>query len=123
LPDGLTFQVDLGDRLGCDVYYGYFDERFEASLFAEVLQSGATMLDVVSRLFYKPEYETNYQAAAKNAAVFARASQDEQALSSLMRDTGEVWRQLFGDLDQLRTGRLLAFPRSGVPTRWPAARS
>ena len=52
----------------------------------------------------------------KNAAVFARASQDEQAMSSLMRDTGEeYWRQLFGDLDQLRTGRLLAFLRERRP--------
>ena len=76
----------------------------------------ATMLDVVSRLFYKPEYETNYQAAAKNAAIFARASQDEQSMSSLMRDTGEeYWRQLFGDFDQLRTGRLLAFLRQRRP--------
>ena len=59
---------------------------------------------------------SNYQAAVKNAAVFARASEDEQAMSSLMRETGEeYWRQLFGDLDQLRTGRLLAFLRERRP--------
>ena len=98
---------------------GFIDRRPPAPpvpLGGGVYCVSATMLDVVSRLFYKPEYETNYQAAVKNAAVFARASEDEQAMSSLMRDTGEeYWRQLFGDLDQLRTGRLLAFLRERRP--------
>jgi hypothetical protein len=98
---------------------GFIDRRPPAPpvpLGGGVYCVSATMLDVVSRLFYKPQYETNYQAAAKNAGIFARASQDEQAMSSLMRDTGEeYWRQLFGDLDQLRTGRLLAFLRGRRP--------
>lgn len=98
---------------------GFIDRRPPAPpvpLGGGVYCVSATMLDVVSRLFYKPEYETNYQAAVKNATVFAQASQDEQAMSSLMRDTGEeYWRQLFGDLDQLRTGRLLAFLRQRRP--------
>jgi hypothetical protein len=100
---------------------GFIDRRPPAPpvpLGGGVYCVSATMLDVVSRLFYKPEYETNYQAAVKNATVFARASQDEQAMSSLMRDTGEeYWRQLFGDLDQLRTGRLLAFPQAAASRR------
>jgi hypothetical protein len=98
---------------------GFIDRRPPAPpvpLGGGVYCVSATMLDVVSRLFYKPEYETNYQAAVKNATVFAQASRDEQAMSSLMRDTGEkYWRQLFGDLDQLRTGRLLAFLRQRRP--------
>ncbi len=98
---------------------GFIDRRPPAPpvpLGGGVYCVSATMLDVVSRLFYKPEYETNYQAAVKNAAVFAQASRDEQAMSSLIRDTGEeYWRQLFGDLDQLRTGRLLAFLRQRRP--------
>lgn len=49
---GLTFQVDLGDRLGCDVFYGYYDERFEASLFAIMLDPGATVLDVGANFGY-----------------------------------------------------------------------
>ena len=98
---------------------GFIDRRPPAPpvpLGGGVYCVSATMLDVVSRLFYKPEYETNYQAAVKNATVFAQASRDEQAMSSLMRNTGEeYWRQLFGDLDQLRTGRLLAFLRQRRP--------
>ena len=72
----------------------------------------ATVLDVIGRMFYKPEYESNYQAALKNMTVFARASENEQAMSALMQQTGEhYWRQLFVQFDQLRTGRLVAFLR------------
>ena len=46
LPDGATFQVDLGDRLGCDLFYGYVDERFEVSLFAAVLEPDARQLEI-----------------------------------------------------------------------------
>jgi FkbM family methyltransferase len=52
LPDGLTFQVDLGDHLGCDVFYGYFEERFVADLFEEILRDGDTMLDVGANFGY-----------------------------------------------------------------------
>jgi FkbM family methyltransferase len=53
LIDGrLRFLVDLGDRLGCDVFYGYYDERFEASLFAELLDPGSTVLDVGANFGY-----------------------------------------------------------------------
>jgi FkbM family methyltransferase len=48
----LRFQVDLGDRLGCDVFYGYYDERFEASLFAELLDAGGTVFDVGANFGY-----------------------------------------------------------------------
>jgi hypothetical protein len=76
----------------------------------------ATVLDVISRMFYKPEYENNYQAAVKNLTIFARASEDEHAWSALMRQTGEqYWRDLFAQFDQLRTGRLVAFLRRRQP--------
>lgn len=52
LPSGLTFAVDLGDRLGCDVFYGYYDERFEAALFVEALGDGAVMFDVGANFGY-----------------------------------------------------------------------
>jgi len=53
LVDGrLRFQVDLGDRLGCDVFYGYYDERFEASLFADLLDPGAAVFDVGANFGY-----------------------------------------------------------------------
>jgi FkbM family methyltransferase len=52
LADGLSFRVDLGDRLGCDVFYGYFEERFEAELFEDALGDGDTMLDVGANFGY-----------------------------------------------------------------------
>jgi len=76
----------------------------------------ATMLDVISRIFYKPEYESNYQAALQNMMTFAKAAESDQSLAALMRQTGEpYWRQLFVQFDQLRTGRLAAFLRRRQP--------
>ena len=75
-----------------------------------------TVLDVIGRLFYKPEYQGNYQAALKNVTIFATASQNEQTLSALIARTGEpYWQQLFAQFDQLRTGRLVAFLRRRQP--------
>jgi hypothetical protein len=76
----------------------------------------ATVRDVVSRTFYSPEQESNYQAAINNLTIFARASESEQAWSALMRQTGqEYWQQLFAQFDQLRTGRLVASLRRREP--------
>jgi len=76
----------------------------------------ATVLDVISRIFYKPEYESNYQAALQNMMIFAKASESDQSLAALMRQTGEpYWRQLFVQFDQLRMGRLAAFLRRRQP--------
>jgi hypothetical protein len=76
----------------------------------------ATVLDVIGTMFYKPEYESNYQAGMQNAAIFARASGNEEAKAALVRETGEdYWRQLFVQTDQLRTGRLVAFLRRRQP--------
>jgi hypothetical protein len=76
----------------------------------------ATVRNVISRTFYSPDQEGNYQAAIKNLAIFARTSEDEQAWSALMRQTGqEYWQQLFAEFDRLRTGRLVAFLRHREP--------
>ncbi len=76
----------------------------------------ATMLNVISRLFYRPEYEANYQAALAELVRFARASENDQAWAALMQQTGEpYWQQLFVQFDQLRTGRLAAFLRGREP--------
>jgi hypothetical protein len=76
----------------------------------------ATVLDVIGRLFYKPEYESNYQAALKDLVMFARASENDETLSGLIRQTGEAyWQQLFTQFDQLRTGRLMAYLRRRQP--------
>ena len=52
VPPDLRFRVDAGDRLGCDVLYGYYEERFEASLFAAALRPGALMVDVGANFGY-----------------------------------------------------------------------
>lgn len=76
----------------------------------------ATVLDVISRLFYTRDDERDYQAALTNLAAFARASESEQAWTALMHTTGErYWRDLFARFDQLRTGRLAAFLRQREP--------
>ena len=85
-------------------------------LAAGVYCISATVLDVVGPSFYKPEDESNYQAALKNLIAFARASENEAAWSALLRQTGEqYWHDLFKQFDQLRTGRLVAFLRSREP--------
>lgn len=48
----LHFQVDLGDRLGCDFYYGYYSERFDADLFMAMLSPGAVVVDVGANFGY-----------------------------------------------------------------------
>jgi hypothetical protein len=76
----------------------------------------ATVLDVIGPSFYKPADETNYQAALQNLIAFARASENEQTWSALLRQTGEqYWHDLFRQFDQLRTGRLVAFLRNRQP--------
>jgi hypothetical protein len=76
----------------------------------------ATILDVIGPSFYKVEDESNYQAALRNLIAFARASENEQTWSALLRQTGEqYWHDLFKQFDQLRTGRLMAFLRTRQP--------
>ncbi|HET7216750.1 MAG TPA: hypothetical protein VFJ02_01820 [Vicinamibacterales bacterium] len=76
----------------------------------------ATVLDVISRMFYGPEHESNYQAALKNLTILAAASGNEESMAALRRQTGDAyWQQLFVQYDQLRTGRLAAFLRRREP--------
>ena len=93
---------------------GFIDRRppqLPVPLGGGVYCISATVLDVIGSMFYKPEYESNYQAALQNVTIFA-SSESEQARSALIRQTGEeYWRQLFVQFDQLRMGRLVAFLR------------
>lgn len=43
---GLKFLVDVGDRLGCDVYYGFYAEMYEFALFRSILRPGGVVVDV-----------------------------------------------------------------------------
>lgn len=42
----LKFKVDLGDRLGCDFYYGYYQEYFDCQLFFSLVSLGDLVVDV-----------------------------------------------------------------------------
>ena len=74
------------------------------------------MLDVLGSMFWRPETESDYQAALKNTTNFARASENEQTRAALMRQTGEeFWKRTFVEYDQMRMGRLAAFLRHREP--------
>ncbi|MBX5471968.1 MAG: FkbM family methyltransferase [Acetobacteraceae bacterium] len=44
--DGTNFEVDLGDRLGRALYYGYQQEKIELSLFEQICPVGGQVWDV-----------------------------------------------------------------------------
>jgi FkbM family methyltransferase len=44
--DGITVQVNLGDRLGCDIYYGFFQEYCDYTLFMALVTPEDTIVDV-----------------------------------------------------------------------------
>jgi FkbM family methyltransferase len=52
MNSGLNFQVDLGDRLGCDIYYGYYQEYFDSQLFFSLIEPGSTVLDIGANFGY-----------------------------------------------------------------------
>ena len=45
-PSGLNIDVNLGDRLGCDLFYGFFQERIEFELLMSMIRPGNTVIDV-----------------------------------------------------------------------------
>ena len=70
-------------------------------------------------MFYKPEYESDYQSALKNMTIFARASENEQSMSALMRQTGEeYWQTAVRAVRSVEDGAArAAFLRRVSPTR------
>lgn len=46
LRTGLTLQVNLGDHMGCDFYYGLFGEQQDFDLFMAAVKPGAIVVDV-----------------------------------------------------------------------------
>lgn len=43
---GLSVEVNLGDRLGCDIYYDYFQERLEHALFMALVSPSDIVVDI-----------------------------------------------------------------------------
>lgn len=50
--DGIKFFVDVGDRLGCDFYYGFIHEAFDSHLFLELIQPGNIVIDAGANFGY-----------------------------------------------------------------------
>ena len=46
LKSGLKLQVNLGDHMGCDFYYGLFGEQQDFDLFMSAVKRGTTVVDV-----------------------------------------------------------------------------
>jgi FkbM family methyltransferase len=46
LRTGLTLEVNLGDHMGCDFYYGLFGEQQDFDLFMAAVKPGAVVVDV-----------------------------------------------------------------------------
>jgi FkbM family methyltransferase len=46
LRTGLNLQVNLGDHMGCDFYYGIFSEQQDFDLFMAAVKPGACVIDV-----------------------------------------------------------------------------
>jgi FkbM family methyltransferase len=83
---GLTFCVDLGDRLGADFYYGYYAEMFESLLFMRCLERGAVAVDVGANFGF-------YAAGAAKAvggSGLVHAFEPDPAAFELLRGTVEA---------------------------------
>lgn len=52
LNSGLQCYVDLGDRLGADIYYSYYQEYFDSQLLLSLIHPGATVLDIGANFGY-----------------------------------------------------------------------
>jgi hypothetical protein len=98
---------------------GFVDRRAPqppVPLTAGVYCVSATVLDVIGRLFYRPESEVKYRDAFKNLVTFAEAAENDREMAALLQRTGDAyWQQLFVQYDQLRTGRLVAYLRHRRP--------
>jgi FkbM family methyltransferase len=80
LEDGLSLSVDVGDRLGCDVFYGYYEEAFDARVFTRTLPSGATVIDVGANFGF---YTLQSARAAGASATIHAFEPDPNALAVL----------------------------------------
>ena len=43
---GLTFNINMGDRLGCDLYHGVFNEQVDCDLFMALISPGDVVIDI-----------------------------------------------------------------------------
>lgn len=98
---------------------GFLDRRprqLPAPLGGGVYCISASVLNLVSDMFWKPENEKNYQASIENIKSYNKAAENEQTRAALIERTGdEYWWRTFLQFDQFRMGRLAAFLRHREP--------
>lgn len=83
MESGLQFQVDLGDRLGCDFYYGFVQEYFDSQLFLGLLDSGSVVIDVGANFGY---YAVSSAAKVGNDGAVYAFEPDRNAYELLQRN-------------------------------------
>ena len=97
---------------------GFIDRRPPqppAPLGAGVYCISATVLDVIGPMFYKPDYESNYQAGLQNLTVFERASEKATRRPWSSRWGRNTGSSCSSQVDQMRMGRLAAALRQRQP--------
>ena len=83
MESGLQFQVDLGDRLGCDFYYGFVQEYFDSQLFFGLLDSGSVAIDVGANFGY---YAVSSAAKVGNDGAVYAFEPDRNAYGLLQKN-------------------------------------
>lgn len=104
LDDGLSLSVDVGDRLGCDVFYGYYQEAFDARIFTGSLPPSAIVVDIGANFGY---YTLQSARALGPQGVVYAFEPDPNALSVLRRNINAnnldkrvlAWQIAVGDSD------------------------
>lgn len=82
LTSGLRFKIDLGDRLGCDFYYGYYQELFDSLLWLSLVEEGDVVFDIGANF----GYYTIMAARAVGLGGCVHAFEPNQKAYDLLRD-------------------------------------
>ena len=69
LDGGIKFVVNVGDRLGCDIYYGFYQEYFDCQLLWKTLDKGEIFLDIGANFGYYAINAANLWG--KNSKIYA----------------------------------------------------
>jgi FkbM family methyltransferase len=77
LDNGLVFEVDVGDRLGCDFYYGIYSEYIDSTIFRRMVSPDSVLFDIGTNFGYYaissasiPDFKGIVHAFEPNDAAF-----------------------------------------------------
>jgi FkbM family methyltransferase len=82
LKSGLRFKINLGDRLGCDFYYGYYQEQFDSLLWLSLIEAGDIVFDIGANFGY---YAISASAAMGDKG-FVYAFEPNREVYELLRE-------------------------------------